>query len=117
MACRQLPVLGGGGGGVRLRSAERQALAPLRPGGWNAKHPIPLCCYALSCDQQGERRLRGAGAGFHPWVPTPQGNYLPRYPAPSAPTSLGTWVPREVGICGLGRGSPSCAVRRGVLKG
>ena len=26
-------------------------------------------------------------------------------------------VPREVGICGPGRGSPLCAVRRGVLRG
>ena len=50
---------------------------------------------------QRERRPRSAGAGSDSWVPTLQGTYLPRYPAPWVPTSLGTypkgWVPRQVG--------------------
>ena len=36
------------------------------------------------------RGARGAGTKSHPWVPTPLGTHLPRYPAPSVPNSLGT---------------------------
>ena len=43
------------------------------------------------------RGARGAGAGSHPWVPTPLGTYPSRYPAPSVPTSLGTY-PRGWGL-------------------
>ena len=47
-------------------------------------------------------------------VPTCLGTQPPEYLPPWVPT-LGGWVPREVGMCGVVRGSPSCAVRGGVL--
>ena len=49
------------------------------------------------------------------WLPTPLGTYLPRY-LPYAVGYLGRcgWLPREVLICGVGRGCGSCAVRGGV---
>ena len=52
------------------------------------------------------------------WLPIPLGTYLPRY-LPYAVGYLGrcTWLPREVRICGVGRGCGSCAVRGGVLTG
>ena len=60
-------------------------------------HPSP---HTMNLAQwQGERHprgARGAGAGPHPWVPTPLGTFLPRYPAPSVPTSLGTY-PKGLG--------------------
>ena len=50
-------------------------------------HLWPLAGRTMAGDSVGtrdlwERRPRGAGAGSNPWVPTPFGTYLPRYPGP-----------------------------------
>ena len=64
----------------------------------------------------------GAGAGTRPWltpppqVPTSLGTQPPAYLPPQVPILCG-WVPREVGIGGVGQGCWLCVLRRGVRGG
>ena len=127
---------GGGGGGISQGPAPTPPTTKTRPGGsvegtcrtWRMPcgggvrdGPTRMCTAALPlCTGNAAHALRGQAA-------TPRVPSSPRYLPPQAPSPLrylpplvptfGGWVPRDVGFRGVARGSPSCAVRGGVLRG